>query len=291
MSLETVLLGTAQDGGFPQLDCDCDNCLAAKAGRLAPQPVTALGLIDREVRRSWIIDATPDFPAQLRLLREWAPECDFSGILLTHAHIGHYTGLMYLGREGRGASRFPVYCSESMARFLADNAPWAALLTQQHIALAEFRSGVPVDLDAGFRITPHRVPHRGEYTDTHAFFIETSQRRVFYCPDIDDWDRLDVSLDDYLGEGDLALLDGTFFSEDELPHRDRSEIPHPLARDTVQRFAGAAFERVLIHLNHSNPIHGEGAALEWVRQHGASVGVTGSSWRLDWRSIDDPSRD
>ena len=65
-----------------------------------------------------MIDTTPDFREQLALLHRSAPGCRLAGILLTHAHMGHYTGLIQLGREAWNTQRMPVYAPPRMAAFL-----------------------------------------------------------------------------------------------------------------------------------------------------------------------------
>jgi len=121
VSVEAILLGTAQDGGLPQAGCDCQHCRAAHEDPRQRRWVACLGLVDRDTRQSWIIDATPDFREQLHLLQSLTPECRLSGILLTHAHAGHYAGLIHLGREAWNTERMPVYASQRMASCATSN--------------------------------------------------------------------------------------------------------------------------------------------------------------------------
>ena len=89
MAVEAILLGTAQDGGVPQAGCGCERCRAAQADPARRCLVACLGLVDRAHGQSWLIDATPDFRAQIQALAEFAPDCPLAGIALTHAHVGH----------------------------------------------------------------------------------------------------------------------------------------------------------------------------------------------------------
>jgi pyrroloquinoline quinone biosynthesis protein B len=130
-------------------------------------------------------------------------------------------------------------------------------------------------------MTPLPVPHRDEYSDTLAFVVRGGGWRLFYCPDVDAWDRWDRDLRQFVSGMDVALLDGTFFSTQELPGRDISQIPHPLAADTAERLAGVDCDVRLIHLNHTNPLLGPAPERGWLESQGLGVGAVGARWRLD----------
>ena len=281
MSVEAILLGTAQDGGVPQAGCTCGQCLAARADAALRQWTACLGLVDRGAGQSWLIDATPDFREQLHALQAWAPDCPLAGIALTHAHVGHYAGLVHLGREAANTQGLPVYASARMAGFLRENAPWSQLVALGNVVLRILTPDEEVQLGPRLWLTPLAVPHRDEFSDTLAYLVRGPERRLFYCPDIDGWDRWSRDLGQVVGGVDVALLDGTFFSADELPGRDVAQIPHPLATDTAQRLAGAQGEVRLIHLNHSNPLLRLGPERAWLAERGVGVGVTGMHWRLE----------
>jgi pyrroloquinoline quinone biosynthesis protein B len=279
--VEAILLGVAQDGGVPQAACTCDNCRAARTDPALRQWAACLGLVDRAAGQSWLIDATPDYREQLHALQEHAPDCPLAGIALTHAHVGHYAGLIHLGREAANARGLPLYASARMAGFLRENAPWSQLVALGNVDLRVLIPGQEVQLGPRLWLTPLAVPHRDEFSDTMSYLVRGPERRLFYCPDIDGWDRWARDLGQVVSRVDVALLDGTFFSADELPGRDVAEIPHPLATDTAQRLAGADNEVRLIHLNHSNPLLRPGPEREWVAARGIGVGATGMCWRLD----------
>ena len=280
MSVEAILLGTAQDGGLPQAGCTCDHCRAAHADPEQRRLVACLGLVDYATGQSWLVDATPDFREQVHAVQELAPDCPLAGIALTHAHVGHYAGLIHLGREVWGTRRLPLYVSAPMARFLEQNAPWSQLVAQGNVELRPLVPEQAVALSPCLSLLPLAVPHRDEFADTLAFVVQGSARRLFYCPDIDAWDRWDRDLPTFLADMDIALLDGTFFSAGELPDRDLSEIPHPLATDTARRLAGVDCDLRLIHLNHSNPLHRPGPEREWLAERGIGVGAHGDRWTL-----------
>jgi pyrroloquinoline quinone biosynthesis protein B len=281
VTLEAILLGTAQDGGLPQAGCACAQCSLARREPAQRRWVTCLGLVDRAAGRSWLIDATPDLKEQVQALHEFAPECPLSGILLTHAHVGHYAGLIHLGREVWNTQMLPLYASARMAAFLEANAPWSQLVALHNVELHPLFPGQKIALSPRLAVTPLAVPHRDELSDTLAFVVGGPRQRLLYCPDIDAWEGWDRDLRSLVSELDVSLLDGTFFSAAELPGRDLGEIPHPLASDTAERLAWVDCDVRLVHLNHSNPLHRPGPEQDWLAARGIGVGSLGARWRLD----------
>ena len=140
--VEAVVLGIAQDGGVPHLGCGQELCVRARRDPSARKLVASLGLVDHVSGRRFVIDATPDFAAQVDRLGGFP-----DAILLTHAHVGHYLGLAQLGREVLGAKRVPVYCTASMADFLRKNGPWKRLVALENIEIHEVQPGT--EFDAG----------------------------------------------------------------------------------------------------------------------------------------------
>jgi pyrroloquinoline quinone biosynthesis protein B len=239
-----------------------------------------LGLVDHASHQSWLIDATPDFREQLHTLHNLAPDCPLAGIVLTHAHMGHYMGLVHLGREAMDTRDLPVYATPRLASFLLDNAPWSQLVTLRNIELRLLASGTDIQLGANLHLTPFLVPHRDELSDTLALVVRGPARRLFYCPDIDAWDKWEHNLRDFVTGIDIVLLDATFFSADEHPGRDLSEIPHPLVTDTAERLAGVDGDVRLIHLNHTNPLLVSGPERDGLAAQGIGVGAFGERWVL-----------
>jgi pyrroloquinoline quinone biosynthesis protein B len=242
--------------------------------------VACLGLVDRANRQSWLIDATPDFREQLRALYDLAPDNPLAGIVLTHAHVGHYAGLIHLGREIMSTRDMPVYATSRTAGFLHDNAPWSQLVALGNVDLRLLTPGVEAQLSPNLHLTPLTVPHRDEFGDTVAFVVRGPARQLFYCPDIDAWHRWEHDLRGFVAEMDIALLDASFFSADELPGRDMSEIPHPLVTDTIERLTGVECDVRLIHLNHTNPLLASGPERNWLAAQGVRVGAFGDRWGL-----------
>ena len=278
--LEAVLLGVAQDAGVPQAGCMCQNCIIARKDYSKRQFVTCIGLVDRAVGKSWLLDCTPDFREQIYMLKQFAPDCNLAGIFITHAHIGHYTGLVHLGKEVMNVRNIPLYVSDSMSEFLQCNSPWSQLVEQGNVELVRISSGMATKLSPGLSVEPVLVPHRQEYTDTFSFVISGYKKKLFYCPDIDDWDDWQWDLREFVNEVDIALLDGTFFDDDELLGRDRDEVSHPLVMDTIDRLGDAQCDIRLVHLNHTNVLFNLDLAHELSQKYGVKVGINGDWWSL-----------
>lgn len=254
------MLGIAQDGGVPQAGSFGDPRWEDQTKR---RHVACLGILDPRVGKRWMIDATPDFREQsLALYRASGgtqrPVLD--GIFLTHAHMGHYTGLMFLGHESIGARGVPVHAMPKMAEFLRTNGPWSQLVAYQNIVLEPLTAGQPVHLAPDLTVTPIVVPHRQEFSEVVGLRIDGPARRILWLPDIDSWEAWDVlgtRIEDVLAEVDVAYLDGTFFANGEIPGRDMSGFPHPFITHTIERLAALpASERAkirFVHLNHTNP--------------------------------------
>jgi len=245
------VLGTAQDGGIPHAGCRCETCRGAREDPRHGRRVAAIALVGTS-GKTLVVDATPEFPAQLaRLARDLDREALLpNALLLTHAHIGHYLGLAWLGREAMDAHALPVYATDRMSRFLAANRPWAHLVTRCQIALHPMAPGEALDFD-GVRVTPFLSPHRAEDTDTVGVEIAGPSRRLLYLPDADGFPD---DLVRRIRAADIALVDGTFWSSAEVGHRDVRTIPHPFVEESLTRLAGGDGEVLFTHLNHTNPL-------------------------------------
>ena len=246
-----MVLGIAQDGGYPQAGCNRPDCVAAWNDPARRRLVASLAIVDPVSKQRWIIDATPDFPLQLRRLDEIAPG-PLPGIFLTHAHIGHYLGLAQLGREVLGARSVSVYAMPRMREFLERNGPWDQLVRLGNIAIQPLEDGREVRLNDRLTVTPLRVPHRDDYSETVGFIVRGPSRAIFWLPDIDKWEKWSTPIESVIAQVDVAYLDGTFYDAAELPGRNMSEIPHPLMVESMSRLAAQAGKVRFIHLNQSN---------------------------------------
>lgn len=244
-----MVLGIAQDGGYPQAGCVRPDCVAALKNPALRRHVASLAIVDPISNQQWIIDATPDFAEQLSMLD--SPKLD--GILLTHAHIGHYLGLAQLGREVMGTHDVKVYAMPRMRAFLEHNGPWDQLVRLHNMAIEPLEDGREVKLNERITITPLVVPHRDEYSETVGFIVRGPKSSILWLPDIDKWEKWTTPIESIVARVDIAFVDGTFHDAGELPGRDLSEIPHPLMIETMKRL-GAHPEKIrFIHLNQSNP--------------------------------------
>ncbi len=282
-SATLIVLGIAQDGGVPQTGSE--NHLAWKNPGLRRLP-TALGLIDERTGTRFLFEATPALSEQLHRLhavmpREDAPGID--GIFLTHAHIGHYTGLMLLGHESLGAKNVPVYVMPRMAEFLTKNGPWDQLIRFKNIRLVVLSEQTPVELESNVTVTAIAVPHRQEYSEVVAYRISGPRRSVLFVPDIDswrEWDTQNIRLEEQIASVDVAYLDGTFFADGEIPGRDMSGFPHPRIQDTMERLKNlpeSERKKVrFIHLNHTNPaLMDDSVQRQQIKDGGFGVAVEG----------------
>jgi pyrroloquinoline quinone biosynthesis protein B len=280
---EAVVLGVAQDGGVPHAGCRQPLCVEARRDPGRHRSVASLGLLDPASGKRFLIDATPDFAAQMETLGG-LPD----GILLTHAHIGHYLGLAQLGREVLGARRVPVYCTKSMAKFLRENRPWSRLVDLENIVLVEIEPDVEFSLAPDLAVTAIEVPHRDEDSDTVAFLIRGPDASILWLPDIDRWDRWDRRLPDFFSGTPLtAFVDGTFFSADEIPGRPQTDIPHPLVPTTVAIVAAHPAMRgrvFLVHLNHTNRLYWDEDAREEIARKGVAIASEGQRISLQGRT-------
>ena len=245
-----VVLGIAQDGGAPHAGCIKECCEEKWDNPAQYARVSSIGIVDPVTKESWIIDATPDFAVQLTAL-----DNQLSGIFLTHAHIGHYTGLIHLGREVMGAKEIPVYAMPRMKTFLESNGPWNQLVALNNISINEINDNVKITLNERLSITPFLVPHRDEYSETVGYKIEGPNKSLVFIPDIDKWQKWGQDIKEVVSNNTYSLLDGTFYDIDELPGRDMSEIPHPFIVESMNLFSDIVNKSgvYFIHLNHSNP--------------------------------------
>ena len=250
------VLGIAQDGGYPHAGCGKACCQPVWGDLTQRKLVSCLALIDPASGQSWMFDATPDFKDQQYLLKAESGY-DLSGIFLTHAHIGHYTGLMQLGREVIGTHKMPVFAMPRMREYLSTNGPWSQLVGLENISLQALHADSTIRLTEHLQVTPFRVPHRDEYSETVGYRIDGPERSAIFIPDIDKWEKWDRNIDSLIGSVDFAFLDGTFYQNGEIAGRDMSEIPHPFISESMERFQSADFkpDRVIfIHFNHTNPV-------------------------------------
>ena len=280
------ILGVAQDAGFPQAGCYKPHCMPGWNDPERKITATSLGLIDPSSKKKYIFEATPDFPEQLFLLEQEAPSDDFSlnGIFITHAHIGHYTGLMYLGREAMGAHGLPIYVMPKMEQYLRENGPWSQLIALNNISLIPLRNDRSEVLN-NLKVTPFLVPHRDEFSETVGYSIQGPKKTALFIPDINKWSQWKENILERIQLVDYALIDATFYDNNELPGRDMSKIPHPFVVETMATLSLLPREQRekvwFIHMNHTNPLLNVNSdQAQGVRAQGFNIATTGLRLKL-----------
>ena len=276
------VLGIVQDAGYPHIGCEKDCCKAVSPGDYF---VSCLGLVDKTNNKRYLFDATPDIHNQLNLLEKFSDANLVDGIFLTHAHIGHYTGLMYLGREGLGGKNIMVYALKRMSKFLTKNGPWDQLVKLNNISIQTISNKEFVKLSENIFVIPIRVPHRDEYSETVGYKIIGKSKKILFIPDIDKWDEWKKSIIEEVKLVDYAFIDGTFYNGTEL-NRDMREIPHPSIEETLQLFSNQPVaERnkiYFIHINHTNPIlTNKNGIRDLVEGLGFNIAQRGLKFKLD----------
>ena len=252
-SYSVKILGVVQDGGLPHLGNNKTCCENIQQNKY----VTSIMLVNNENNESYLFDASPDINEQLNFMGDRI-KTDLKGIFLTHAHIGHYTGLMYFGREALNSKSINVYAMPRMKRFLEDNGPWSQLVSLKNILIKEINNNSKLSVDPNIIIQPIEVPHRAEFSETVGYIIHGPNKKLLFIPDIDKWYLWDKSIIDEIKKVDYALLDATFYDEKEINYRDISEIPHPFVIESLELFKNLKLKEkkkiYFIHLNHTNPL-------------------------------------
>lgn len=285
-----AVLGVGQDAGVPQMGCESPFCKEAWKDASKREMVSSIALVDPDTGERWIFDATPDLPEQFQLLKEVTGDRSnaLAGIFLTHAHMGHYTGLMYLGFESMNAKEVPVFAMPRMKRYLETNGPWSQLVSFRNISIKELVKDKPLKLNGRISVTPYLVPHRDEYSETVGFRISSNGVNVLFIPDIDKWDKWERKLADEVRKNDLLFVDATFFKDGEIP-RPMSEVLHPFVEETMALLKDLPAEdrgKVhFIHFNHSNPlVQRSKEAISEVESSGFRIARTGMTVPLRKRA-------
>ena len=280
------ILGVTQDAGYPQAGCFLPHCLPGWKNPELRRSATSLALVDPITETKYLFEATPNLPEQLYKLETIASDTNYSleGVFLTHAHMGHYTGLMYFGFESMSANNLSVYAMPRMRAYLRNNGPWSQLVTMNNISLKEIEDQRPVNFER-FSVTPILVPHRDEFSETVGYRIQGPLKTALFIPDIDKWEIWNRSITEEIHLVDYALLDATFFDGNELPGRDMADIPHPFVLESMELFSKlSAADKAkvwFIHLNHTNPLlNSDSKAYQRVIEAGYNVAREGEKLGL-----------
>jgi len=280
-----VVLGVAQDAGYPQMGCEAKCCNLALQNDSLKRKVVSLALVDPASKKWWLFEATPDIKEQLQQFKTLSggfyPFLP-AGIFLTHAHIGHYTGLMQLGREVMNTKDVPVYVLPKMKNYLETNGPWSQLVSQKNILITRMAPDSSLKLSDNISIQAFKVPHRDEFSETAGFKISADLKKYLFIPDIDKWDKWEKKITEQVALVDFAFIDATFYEATELKNRKISEVPHPLVTETIQLFSKENMplrnKIIFIHFNHTNPLMWDKITKEIVKGMGFGVADEGERY-------------
>lgn len=287
-NVKIIILGNVQDAGSPQIGCHKECCMDLWKHPQENRKVSSLGVIDETLHKNYIFDASPDFTRQVELLMEHSSDQKKKvpdGIFITHAHIGHYTGLMFLGKEGMNSKAVPVYTMPRLKKFFENNGPWSQLIRLNNIVPYEMQNETPIQVNSHLEVTPIQVPHRDEYSETVGFIIKGPHKKALFIPDIDKWNKWKYSIADFIKKVDYAFLDGTFYDSEEIGYRNIDDIPHPFVVESMELFKDLSPEykkRVFfIHFNHTNKIlNPDSRQSKQVTEKGFNIARLGDEFEL-----------
>ncbi|WP_456866830.1 MBL fold metallo-hydrolase [Galbibacter sp. BG1] len=282
-----IVLGNVQDAGSPQIGCTKKCCENLFKNPDRNRKITSLGIYDQENNKTFLFEASPDIITQTKYLKNYAQTVGElpDGIFLTHAHIGHYSGLMFLGKEAMNASDVPVYVMPKFKLFIETNGPWDQLVNNKNIALKALNQKDTIEITSNLKIIPFKVPHRDEYSETVGYTIIGPEKSVLFIPDIDKWEKWEESIIEKVKQVDYAFLDATFFDAEEVNNRDVSEIPHPFVIESMSLFSDLKVSEKkkihFIHFNHTNLLlNPESKQTKEVLQKGYKVARLGNTIQL-----------
>lgn len=310
--MRVKVLGSAAGGGFPQWNCGCSNCSRLRAGALKGSARTQAQVAVSPTGSTWILlNASPDLRQQIAQDREFAPQggarsTPIAAIILTSADVDCVLGLLHL----REFQPLRIYTTPSVRRALSEentlfrtlarsNPPvqWEALPVNQPVAICQSAPGAENE-----QLICQAVPLGGDFPDyvsgdlrqrlqkedaVVGLEIVHNEKRLFYAPGLpgtgEDW-KCCVST------SDLALLDGTFWTDDELTKvqgagktaRAMGHLPLSGVGGLLEQPRPAdRARRVLIHLNNTNPVlDEESTAHHAVRDAGWEVAYDGMEFNL-----------
>ncbi len=252
-----MVLGIAQDGGVPHAGCFCNTCTSFHAQSSQLFPTSLFVTTEDELH---IIDVSRQLDAQSRSFG-FNPR-DITDIWITHGHLGHIDGLGLFGKEVMGLRGVRLHASTSMMSLIRSTPRLQNLLEMGVFIESIFESNIEISTPGGLTFLPLPVPHRDELSDTHAFVIRGPRQSLLHLPDHDEWELTlknhgHSSIIDWLSflKVDVALLDGTFWNEEELPSQ--ALVPHPTIEESLRRLGPKKTNYPdirFIHINHSNPI-------------------------------------
>ncbi len=278
------ILGSAAGGGFPQWNCACSNCLRLRQGRLRGVARTQAQLaVSADGLAWWLVNASPDLRAQIEATPALHPgeglrQSPIRGVCLTGADADHVLGLLLL----REFQPLRLFATASVMRILRDDNSLFRVLDRfagqsEWTGIVAGRAFSPAP---GISITPLGLP--GQFPDyvpaalsnalpaqeaVLALVLQSDQgKRLLYAPGLPE---MDPGFLEMVESCDLVLVDGTFWSDDELRRvrgsgpsaREIGHLPISGSGGTLELFARVRRPRkIYIHINNTNPVLDEDSA-------------------------------
>jgi pyrroloquinoline quinone biosynthesis protein B len=272
------ILGSGAGGGFPQWNCNCNNCKRIRSGEMNGKSRTQSSIAVSSDNENWLlINASPDIRAQLGAFPAIQPkhglrDTGIKAVLLMDSQIDHTTGLLML-REGKPLD---IYCSEMVKQDLTTGFPVFNMLshycTVNHHPIPVDGNSFTIPAIADLRFytqalksqappySPHRHdPHDGDNIGVVIEQISTG-KKLFYSPGLG---KLEDHVMKVMRSADCLLVDGTFWTEDEMISQGLGKKKAAEMGHLPQSGQGGIIEilnkipnarKILIHINNSNPI-------------------------------------
>lgn len=281
-----LVLGSAAGGGFPQWNCNCQNCKAVRKGDPRYQARTQSSVAWSEDGSRWLLlNASPDILKQIQATESLQPrhakrETGIEGVMLMDAQLDHVTGLIML-REHIGA--LPVYATEEVFSELSESFPLTKLLShycgveQRLIRLSDGARPIfdPIILPwitdayvSAFALQSKPPPYSAWRDNPRpgdnigvTFVNESTGKRLVYAPGLG---QIDQETSKRLKEADIVVVDGTFWHDAEMIEqglgkktaRQMGHLPlsGPAGMFATLQSLPATTRKILIHINNTNPI-------------------------------------
>ncbi|HTS52974.1 MAG TPA: pyrroloquinoline quinone biosynthesis protein PqqB [Burkholderiales bacterium] len=283
--MQVTVLGAAAGGGFPQWNCNCRNCDGVRRATVRAQARTQSSIAVSADGVDWVLfNASPDVLAQIKSFPALQParairDTGIRGIVLVDGQIDHTTGLLML-REGKPLE---LWCTDMVREDLTTGNPLFNVLGHycgvnwhrlpivagnrfsidgiEHLSF----SAVPLKSKAP-PYSPHRdKPHEGDNIGVRVT-DERTGRNMFYAPGLGE---IEPHVEPFLAQADAVLVDGTFWTDDEMIRlgiskkraRDIGHLPQSGEGGMIDVLKPLkAGRKILIHINNTNPILDEDSA-------------------------------
>ena len=276
------VLGSGAGGGFPQWNCNCDNCRGFRSGSLRAKARTQSSIaLSADGARWYLINASPDIRQQINAFDGLFPDrtprgTPIQAILLTNADIDHIAGLLSL----RESQPLCLYSTQQVREWvLESNAVFRALClsptqcTWKTVSTSGQHELIGVDgKDSGLRYQAFAVPSKppaylmglvsqwSEETVGYKIIDGYSGRSLAYVPGIK---QLDAAVAAMLGSCDCFFFDGTCWFDDELVAQGIAQrtalsmghLPISGPDGSLAQLAGLrSVRRIYLHINNTNPL-------------------------------------